>query len=455
MKQVSILESFQWAKSLYPILKQYEDDGMKYYKVIANHADIKNRNDRVYTDEELQRAASSLSRRPLNINHDPKRELPFPENQVVISRYEDKQVECIIQVADPKINQMIESGEIHAVSVEGMYLDGSKNTKETEYPTSLHFEALALLTRDDQPGDPMAQIVKESRPNGITLSGLIMEKIQLTNEAEWSSSFISDLPDDAFAYVEPGGKKDEQGKTVPRSFRHLPYKDAKGNVDKPHLRNALSRLPQTSLPPQAKAAARKKLVAAAKDAGIETADESLSKAFEAFQKGYIDSKIFNLISREYGLREDDDDDSDADCDSITNPTGKTPSSDPQTWSSPAPAASASPEAKNQGQSKGSSGIERDVSQVTGSSEPQMKSQQDFKGEAPKMEPKMIDPNGSQSMPKMDYPLDANPLAITNDSESPSKTESGSKIKVTPQKAPDLMSALQNATPNVEVTFEFA
>src|SRR5579875_125650 len=261
----------------------------------------------------------------------------------------------------------------------------------------------------------MAQIVKESRPNGITLSGLIMEKIQLTNEAEWSSSFISDLPDDAFAYVEPGGKKDEQGKTVPRSFRHLPYKDA----------------------------------------GIETADESLSKAFEAFQKGYIDSKIFNLISREYGLREDDDDDSDADCDSITNPTGKTPSSDPQTWSSPAPAASASPEAKNQGQSKGSSGIERDVSQVTGSSEPQMKSQQDFKGEAPKMEPKMIDPNGSQSMPKMDYPLDANPLAITNDSESPSKTESGSKIKVTPQKAPDLMSALQNATRNVEVMFEFA
>src|SRR5579875_3361241 len=207
----------------------------------------------------------------------------------------------------------------------------------------------------------MAQIVKESRPNGITLSGLIMEKIQLTNEAEWSSSFISDLPDDAFAYVEPGGKKDEQGKTVPRSFRHLPYKDAKGNVDKPHLRNALSRLPQTSLPPQAKAAARKKLVAATKDAGIETADESLSKAFEAFQKGYIDSKIFNLISREYGLREDDDDDSDADCDSITNPTGKTPDS--------------------------------------------IESPQDFSGDTPKMEPKMIDPNGNQSMPKMDYPLD--------------------------------------------------
>src|SRR5579875_4183873 len=207
----------------------------------------------------------------------------------------------------------------------------------------------------------MAQIVKESRPNGITLSGLIMEKIQLTNEAEWSSSFINNLPDDAFAYVEPGGKKDEQDKTVPRSFRHLPFKGSDGKIDEPHLRNALSRLPQTALPPQAKAAARKKLVAAAKSVGIDTADESLSKAFEAFQKGYIDSKIFNLISREYGLKEDDDNDSDADRDPITNPDLKKPDS--------------------------------------------IESPQDFSGDTPKMEPKMIDPNGNQSMPKMDYPLD--------------------------------------------------
>jgi hypothetical protein len=96
------------------------------------------------------------------------------------------------------------------------------------------------------------------------------------DEAEWSSSFINDLPDSSFAVIEPGGRKDEQGKTVPRSLRHFPYKDAQGNIDKPHLRNALARLSQAKISPQLKAAARKKLVAASKEVGIETSlDEQL------------------------------------------------------------------------------------------------------------------------------------------------------------------------------------
>ena len=58
---------------------------------------------------------------------------------------------------------------------------------------------------------------------------------------------INDLPDSAFLYIEPGGEKDDDGKTVPRSLRHFPYKDADGKVDLPHLRNALARIPQSSL----------------------------------------------------------------------------------------------------------------------------------------------------------------------------------------------------------------
>lgn len=86
-------------------------------------------------------------------------------------------------------------------------------------------------------------------------------------KAVWSPSYISSLPDSAFAYIEPGGHK-EDGRTVPRSLRHLPYKSAQGDIDLPHLRNALARLPQTDLSDAAKAQARKKLEAAAKQAKI-------------------------------------------------------------------------------------------------------------------------------------------------------------------------------------------
>jgi HK97 family phage prohead protease len=66
---------------------------------------------------------------------------------------------------------------------------------------------------------------------------------------------MDDLPDSSFLYIEPGGKKDSEGKTTPRSLRHFPVKDAQGNVDLPHVRNALSRIPQSNVPASAKASA--------------------------------------------------------------------------------------------------------------------------------------------------------------------------------------------------------
>lgn len=73
--------------------------------------------------------------------------------------------------------------------------------------------------------------------------------------AEMTAQSINDLPDSAFAYVEPGGSKDSSGKTVPRSKRHFPIHDAA------HVRNALSRAPQSPFGekalPAIKAAAKK------------------------------------------------------------------------------------------------------------------------------------------------------------------------------------------------------
>lgn len=74
----------------------------------------------------------------------------------------------------------------------------------------------------------------------------------MKGKAEWSTAYVNDLPDSAFLYIAPGGKKDGEGKTVPRSLRYFPVRDADGSVDGPHVRNALSRIPQASIPQEAK-----------------------------------------------------------------------------------------------------------------------------------------------------------------------------------------------------------
>lgn len=71
-------------------------------------------------------------------------------------------------------------------------------------------------------------------------------------KATWSTAYINDLPDSAFAYIEPGGERDETGRTTPRSKRHFPHHNAQGTIDLPHLRNALSRGPQSDVWPNGK-----------------------------------------------------------------------------------------------------------------------------------------------------------------------------------------------------------
>lgn len=73
------------------------------------------------------------------------------------------------------------------------------------------------------------------------------EELGVTKEARWTRAYINDLPDSSFAYIEPGGKKDKTGRTVPRYLRHLPYKDKNGNIDPAHLRNAIARVQQPTI----------------------------------------------------------------------------------------------------------------------------------------------------------------------------------------------------------------
>lgn len=69
------------------------------------------------------------------------------------------------------------------------------------------------------------------------------------------------LPDSAFAYIEPGGHKDSEGKTVPRSLRHFPIHD------EAHIRAALSRIGQGA---EFSSEAKAKVHAAARAHGIGT-----------------------------------------------------------------------------------------------------------------------------------------------------------------------------------------
>jgi len=112
--------------------------------------------------------------------------------------------------------------------------------------------------------------VEKGELNGFSIQGWgTRRKVRIkTNKALWTTAYINDLPDSSFAYIEPGKKVD--GKTVPRSNRHLPYKDINGGIDAAHVRNALARLKQTNISAQARGRALSKLCGAAKKVGIKS-----------------------------------------------------------------------------------------------------------------------------------------------------------------------------------------
>src|SRR5258707_14907709 len=93
-------------------------------------------------------------------------------------------------------------------------------------------------------------------------------------KAAMTSASINDLPDSAFAYIQPGGTKDAEGKTVPRSLRHFPVHDAD------HVRNALARAPQSPFGDQA----MPKIRAAAAKLGIKVSGAASADLRAAMHK---------------------------------------------------------------------------------------------------------------------------------------------------------------------------
>lgn len=100
--------------------------------------------------------------------------------------------------------------------------------------------------------------------------------------AEMNTAAINDLPDSAFAYIEPGGTKDQSGKTTPRSKRHFPVHD------EAHVRAALSRASQS---PFGKNAMPKIMTAARKFGITVTGDQRAAFGLDVDTSGFPERRF--------------------------------------------------------------------------------------------------------------------------------------------------------------------
>lgn len=173
---------------------------------------------------------------------------------------------------------MIRAGEYRFISPEWQFNYRDKSSGKDIGPALL---SIALTNRP---------FIEGMQPVSLSESMLL---------AEWDVAYINNLPDSSFGYVEPG-EKDAEGKTVPRTNRHLPYRNADGSVSLDHLRNALARLDQTSISPEAKAQARRKLEAAANEAGVGSSGQDESN--KAQEVNPLEKQIREML----GLAEGDD-----------------------------------------------------------------------------------------------------------------------------------------------------
>jgi len=127
----------------------------KIWKVEAIHVTT-TRNKRKFTKEELASSGRSLSFRPLNINHDENRQLPFPENATRGMSFNKATlaVEGSFRITDPAINAMIETGRINSVSIEQIPTLGETCNEILCEQHGVAFIGMALLESDVLPGDP-------------------------------------------------------------------------------------------------------------------------------------------------------------------------------------------------------------------------------------------------------------------------------------------------------------
>lgn len=145
----------------------------KLWHVEAIHATT-TRNNRIYTEEELRLAARSLSKRPINYNHDESRFLPYDfknpfgplSNSTVFMEYDSARHAVVgdLWITDAHANSMIEAGKIQTVSIEQTPTKGESCSLAANIRTceqrGIVFDAIGILEtyKGVEPGDQNALI---------------------------------------------------------------------------------------------------------------------------------------------------------------------------------------------------------------------------------------------------------------------------------------------------------
>ena len=242
-------ESFRWLDE--PLISYYKsDDTGKYYRCVALTANTSmNLND--YSDiPEFKAAAGTITWRPLNLNHDHSKFLPFPDNRVDYAAFEDDRLETIIRIDNSRrdVQRMIENGEILHPSIEANPRGMTVTDRKT--PHKWNYTALALLQKGvTLPGDPLTYL--EPLPLNESMGRSLVESLSMEQEEEelstdkyttrdtlteetqqeqeWNPT--ADWPDSCFMHV-PAEARGANGK---KSSRKLPYKYPSGKISCSHV----------------------------------------------------------------------------------------------------------------------------------------------------------------------------------------------------------------------------
>lgn len=148
---VQFHESFNWVKPIIRYLRM--DKEAKYYGISCITANI-SMNNRDYTPQMLETGTISMNYRPVNMNHDHSKWLPFPRTRIDWAKFEDNTVEGTLRVdnRDKWLQNKLDNGEILHPSIEGRPIP-------PEIGGGFHFTALALLEKGKMiPGDPLSSI---------------------------------------------------------------------------------------------------------------------------------------------------------------------------------------------------------------------------------------------------------------------------------------------------------
>jgi hypothetical protein len=139
------------------LYRQSEHFGAYLFPLDAAHVGLDD-NGIYHSEQELQRAAKSLSFRPIDLNHerlftkDYRKHLPYPENQTLLMDYDPEKQAVVGWLELEECFGQILRGRQVAVSVETYYMDGAKGKGSV-------FSGITLLSQDVQPADRRARLV--------------------------------------------------------------------------------------------------------------------------------------------------------------------------------------------------------------------------------------------------------------------------------------------------------